>query len=87
MLIDIVEVACQGDYRVQLRFEDGTEGQIDLAAVVPFDGIFAPLKDRDYFAKVAVNPDLGTICWPNEADLDPCVLYSLVTGKPLAFPE
>jgi len=33
----------------------------------------------------------GTICWPNDADWDPLVLYSLVTGRPietlLAGPE
>ncbi|MEK7837716.1 MAG: hypothetical protein AAB328_07010 [candidate division NC10 bacterium] len=30
-----------------------------------------------------VNPELGTICWPNDADWDPLVLYSLVTERPI----
>jgi hypothetical protein len=61
-----------------LRFEDGVEGEID---VVPFTGVFEILRDPTYFAQVHVNPDYGTICWPNGADLDPLVLYSLVTGQ------
>lgn len=66
-----------------IRFEDGVEGVIDVAALVAFKGVFAPLTDPDYFAQVAVNPEIGTICWPNDADLDPDVLYSEVTGEPL----
>jgi hypothetical protein len=30
---------------------------------------------------VAVDPEAGTLIWPNEVDLDPDVLYSLVTGQ------
>lgn len=36
-----------------------------------------------YFSRVSVNPDLGTICWPDDADWDPLVLYSLVVGRPV----
>jgi hypothetical protein len=83
MLKDIVEVRPLGDYRLWIRFEDGVEGDVDVAQMVGFSGVFAPLSERDYFARVRVNHDLGTICWPNEADLDPDVLYGLITGDPL----
>ena len=83
MLKDIIEVKGLDGYRLHLVFEDGVEGEIDVSEIVEFTGVFAPLEDQKYFAKVSVNLDLGTICWPNEADLDADVLYSLVTGTPL----
>jgi hypothetical protein len=83
MLQDIVTVKPLDGYRLCLRFEDGVEGSIDVTELVRFAGIFAPLRCRDYFVQVRVNPDIGTICWPNGADLDPDVLYSLVTGEPI----
>jgi hypothetical protein len=49
----------------------------------PFEGIFAPLRDPTLFGKVAVDPELGTVRWPNGADLDPDVLYALITGRPI----
>jgi hypothetical protein len=83
MLKDIVEVRVLEGYRLHLRFEDGVEGDVDLQQFVTFDGVFAPLKDRAYFAQVRVEPEYGTIVWPNGADLDPLVLYSRITGKPI----
>lgn len=37
--------------------------------------MFEPLKDLSLFAQVKVDPDLGTIAWPNGADLAPDALY------------
>ena len=84
MLKDVVEVRPTRDYRLRLRFEDGREGEIDVAAMIQFEGIFAPLKDHAEFLKVYVDPELGTICWPNGADLDPDVLYAKVTGEAIS---
>jgi len=81
MLKDIIYVQPLEDYRLHVRFEDGIEGVIDLVNLVKFSGVFGPLRDRQYFLQVSVNPDLGTICWPNGADLDPDVLYAIVTDQ------
>ena len=83
MLKDITTVQVQAEYRLRLRFEDGVEGEIDVAQLIEFKGVFAPLQDHAYFAQVRVNPETGTIEWPNEADLDPDVLYAVVTSQPL----
>jgi hypothetical protein len=83
MLKDIVAVTPLEEYKLQLRFEDGAEGVVDLASHLSFRGIFEPLNNLAYFRQVRVDPDLGTVVWPNGADLDPDVLYSRVTGTPI----
>jgi hypothetical protein len=83
MLIHIVGAKALGEYRLHLRFEDGVEGVIDLAPHLSFRGVFEPLRDPAYFAQVRVDPDLGTVVWPNGADLDPYVLYGRITGRPI----
>lgn len=83
MLIDVVEARPLGDYRVHLLFEDGVEADLDLGELIRFEGVFAPLRDPARFAEVRVHPELGTICWPGGADLDPDVLYARATGKPI----
>ena len=83
MLKDIVNVQPLEGYRIALRFEDGTAGEVDLQHIIRFEGIFAPLKDRAVFIQVCVHPELGTIYWPTGADLDPDVLYAAITGKPI----
>jgi hypothetical protein len=83
MLQDIVEAIPLEGYRLKLRFEDGAAGVVDVSQCVKFTGVFAPLRDRAEFAAVRVDAELGTVCWPCGADLDPDVLYALVSGKPL----
>ena len=56
MLKHIVEVRPLDGYRLHLRFEDGVEGVIDLAKLIPFEGVFAPLKERDKFLRSASQP-------------------------------
>lgn len=85
MLKDIVAANAAGEYRLYLRYEDGVEGVVDLAPVLSFRGVFEPLRDPHYFAQVRVDPDLGTVAWPNGADLDPDVLYERLTGIPEKF--
>lgn len=76
MIRDVIEARALTNYRLHLRFDDGTEGEVDVAALVPFDGVFAPLGDPAEFGAVSVDPELGTVVWPCGADLDPLVLYS-----------
>jgi hypothetical protein len=83
MLVDVTEVRALDGTKLYLRFEDGASGTIDISAVITFTGVFEPLKAKDFFDAVRVNHELGTIYWPNGADLCQDVLYSKVTGKPI----
>ena len=86
MLKDIVRVKPLKDFHLWLEFEDGANGEVDLRTLVKFKGVLESLKDETFFAKVAVNPEWGTIFWPNGADLDPVVLYSLVIREEIRVP-
>ena len=81
MLKDITEVKLLDGYRLFLRFEDGAHGEVDISRMIPFEGVFLPLKDPEKFREVRIDRELGTICWPNGPDLDPDVLYARVTGE------
>ena len=83
MLQDIVEAFPLDGFRLKLRFEDGVTGIVDIDQCVTFTGVFAPLLERAQFEAVNVNAELGTVCWPCGADLDPDVLYAKITGAPL----
>ncbi|HIK13582.1 MAG TPA: DUF2442 domain-containing protein [Oscillatoriaceae cyanobacterium M33_DOE_052] len=83
MLKDIVAVTPLEEYQLYLRFEDNKEGVADISQLINFTGIFAPLQDLNYFKKVKINPEYGTIYWENGADLDPDVLYAVITDKPI----
>jgi hypothetical protein len=49
-------------------------GSLDVATLVEFVGVFEPLRDVTELRKVRVDAELGTVAWPNGADLDPVVL-------------
>ena len=83
MLKDVIAAQPLSGHRLRLRFEDGIEGVVDLGQSLSFNGVFQPLKDPAYFAAVRVDSELGTVTWPNGADLDPDVLYANVTGQPI----
>ena len=73
-MFDIVDARYVSEYTVWLRFEDGTQGEVDLSAEL-YGPVFEPLKDQAFFSQVRVNPDTGTIEWPNKADFAPEFLY------------
>ena len=80
-LPDVIAVRFLGDHRLRLRFDDGVEGDLDLSDRLDFEGVFTPLRDPEYFARVRVDPEAGTICWPNQANIDPLTLHCWVTGE------
>ena len=55
MLKDIVEVRPLEGCQLYLRFEDGAEGIVDVSQHVRFDGVFEPLRERQYFERVRVD--------------------------------
>lgn len=78
-LVHVTDVQCLGGYRLRLRFDDGSSGQIDFSKET-WTGVFAPLAEPQYFAMVRLDEELGTIVWPNGADIAPETLHRMAAG-------
>ena len=80
----ITSVQYLGEFRVRLGFSDGREGEVDFGdEFVDAPGRLGQLADRDFFSRVFLDKEAGTIAWPNKVDFDPIVLYCEATGTPL----
>lgn len=80
-MLEIVEAKPVGGHRLYLRFNDGVQGEIEVAQIVPFEGVFAAFTDQRFFQQVYVDTDWGTVCWPGNLDLAPEPLWERVTGR------
>jgi len=76
------------DYKLELTFADGVRAELDFRdRIVGRGGVFAPLEDIEFFRRVVVDPDAGTLVWPNGVDFCPDMLYAAATGTPIPVLE
>ena len=76
MILRIVKAHVCGESHTRVKFNDGTDKVIDLSPIL--DGpVFEPLRRRDFFARMELDPICGTVVWPNGADFAPEALYDL----------
>ena len=78
----VAGVAVVADHVLRLLFSDGTAGDVDFSAE-RWTGVLEPLNDPAYFAEVIVDPEAGTIAWPNGIDLAPEPLHEQARAHPL----
>ncbi len=84
----VTDVRALDGYRVELTFSDGAHGVVDLAGrIVGRGGVFQPLENPQFFRQVRVHEELGTLVWPNGANICPDLLHAWVTGQPVLPPE
>jgi hypothetical protein len=74
MFLHVTDVLYLKGYQLRLEFNDGKVKELDLKDEL-YGEVFEPLKDIELFKMVYVNPDTGTIEWPNGADFAPEFLY------------
>jgi hypothetical protein len=67
-------------HKLQLRFDDGVAGMVDLSADAGKD-MFARWKDPSHFASVKIGHGGRSLEWPDEIDLCSDALYLEITGK------
>ena len=73
-IIEATEVLPLGNYRLFIRFSDGTCGEHDFADLIAEPSpMTTPLRDPAVFARVFI--ELGVPTWPNGFDLDAIQLH------------
>ena len=74
---EVIEAKIIKDYMVEVVFDNLKRGVVDLRRYLG-KGIFKELLNKKKFRQMKVDAELGTICWPNGADIAPDTLYSQV---------
>lgn len=73
-LHDVTNFEIVGDYMLRIIFDDGLERVIDFEPIL-VGPMFSPLCDLLLFNQVKLDIEIGTLVWPNGADIDPTVLH------------
>lgn len=71
---EIIEAKWLEDYKIRVIFSDLKKAVIDLRKYLGH-GIFKELVSIEKFKRFRVDAELGTVVWPNGADIAPEVLY------------
>ncbi|PYT02866.1 MAG: DUF2442 domain-containing protein [Acidobacteria bacterium] len=74
-----VEVKARKNFRIWLRYDDGTQGDVDLSDVAG-QGVFAAWNDVAFFNSVRLGSH-GAIEWGENLDICPDAMYLRLTGK------
>lgn len=81
---DITTVTVVEHGVLRLTFADGLTAELDVLDRMR-GPVFADARTTAGFAKVAVDPETGTVVWPGGADLAPDTLY--VRARTGAWPD
>jgi hypothetical protein len=76
---EIVDVKVIKNYKLELTFNDGVSGIIDLSDLVA-EGVFSVWEDKQLFRNVKIGT-AGELIWDGGVELCPDALYLKVTGK------
>lgn len=74
-LPSVVGVAILRPHVMRVLFDDGVVRDVHYIPGEATGSLVSPLDDPEYFARVRVDTDGGTVVWPNGLDLAPEVLH------------
>lgn len=77
MYYDIKEVKYISGYKLEIGFENGTNGVADLKDYKNWGKVFKPFDNTEFFKKVFVHPELKVLCWPGDIDIAPETVYEM----------
>ena len=85
----VVSVSPLPDARLRVTFVDGTVGEIHMHPLLSHakvkGSVFEPLRDPALFAQAKVV--LGSVQWPNGADLAPDAMYDAIRERGVWIPD
>lgn len=84
MFFDVADAQYVSEYRIRLKFEDGSRGTVDLSGYIKPDTVFEAFSDKEYFKGFHI--EYGTLVWgEGEVDIAPETLYERATGKEVRY--
>jgi hypothetical protein len=75
----VIEASPEPGFRIRLRFDDGTAGEVDLSDLAG-RGVFAAWREGDSFMDISLGSG-GEVSWACGVDLCADALYLSLTGK------
>jgi len=78
-LIQLIEIQPLPEFRIRLRFRDGTSGEVDLSRLAG-RGVFSLWNERGAFER-AVLRESRAVVWSEDVALSADSLYLQLTGK------
>lgn len=83
MFLHVQHVKPTKDYELRIEFTNRVVKDVDLKTEL-YGPIFEPLRDPEFFRRVRLNEETGTVEWPNGADFAPEFLYEVGKRKGLS---
>jgi hypothetical protein len=80
VLIEVTSVEALDNFCLRLAFNDGAAGVVDVKPFL-WGEQFEPLLDPARFKEVFLDEGMGTIAWPNHADLAPEALHERLESE------
>lgn len=80
MVITVKTAKYLDDYRLNLVFDSGESGDVDLQDLVFKYDAASPLRDTNYFKSFRLD-EWATVVWDCGFDISPETLYERATGK------
>jgi hypothetical protein len=74
----IISVKPLPDFKLQIAFDDGVSGRIDLKEYVRY-GIFSVLQNEDSFKNAYTNG--YSIAWSEDLEIDALAVYAEILNK------
>ena len=75
---DVVDIQAVQPMALQVRFADGTAGQVRFETS-HLTGVFEVLKDPAVFAQARI--ESGAVTWPGDLDLAPDAMYAEIKSR------